>query len=150
MEAEQILNWCLEHLEGTVLMNSWGETGVFYNPGHVLKRGIYVLTIKEKDGENDQASQLDRPGMYRVNLGPRKQTYVNLFGSVPKRPPKGGVVELEMDFAQTDILLPHPVYAWMGWVCTLNPSKHTFEELKPLILESYEFAKEKFAKRKNG
>ena len=88
--------------------------------------------------------------MYRVNLGPRKQTYVNLFGSVPKRPPKGGVVELEMDFAQTDILLPHPVYAWMGWVCTLNPSKHTFEELKPLILESYEFAKEKFAKRKNG
>ncbi|MEY8404305.1 DUF6194 family protein [Oscillospiraceae bacterium 44-34] len=150
MEAEQILNWCLEHLEGTVLMNSWGETGVFYNPGHVLKRGIYVLTIKEKDGKNDQASQLDRPGMYRVNLGPRKQTYVNLFGSVPKRPPKGGVVELEMDFAQTDILLPHPVYAWMGWVCTLNPSKHTFEELKPLILESYEFAKEKFAKRKNG
>ena len=150
MEAEQILNWCLEHLEGTVLMNSWGETGVFYNPGHVLKRGIYVLTIKEKDGKNDQASQLDRPGMYRVNLGPRKQTYVNLFGSVPKRPPKGGVVELEMDFAQTDILLPHPVYAWMGWVCTLNPSKHAFEELKPLILESYEFAKEKFAKRKNG
>lgn len=150
MEAEQILNWCLEHLEGTVLMNSWGETGVFYNPGHVLKRGIYVLTIKEKDGKNDQASQLDRPGMYRVNLGLRKQTYVNLFGSVPKRPPKGGVVELEMDFAQTDILLPHPVYAWMGWVCTLNPSKHTFEELKPLILESYEFAKEKFAKRKNG
>ena len=150
MEAEQILNWCLEHLEGTVLMNSWGETVVFYNPGHVLKRGIYVLTIKEKDGKNDQASQLDRPGMYRVNLGPRKQTYVNLFGSVPKRPPKGGVVELEMDFAQTDILLPHPVYAWMGWVCTLNPSKHTFEELKPLILESYEFAKEKFAKRKNG
>ena len=68
MEAEQILNWCLEHLEGTVLMNSWGETGVFYNPGHVLKRGIYVLTIKEKDGKNDQASQLDRPGMYRVNL----------------------------------------------------------------------------------
>ena len=150
MEAEQILNWCLEHLEGTVLMNSWGETGVFYNPGHVLKRGIYVLTIKEKDGKNDQASQLDRPGMYRVNLGPRKQTYVNLFGSVPKRPPKGGVVELEMDFAQTDILLPHPVYAWMGWVCTLNPSKHTFEELKPLIRESYEFAKDKFAKRKNG
>ena len=150
MEAEQILNWCLEHLEGTVLMNSWGETGVFYNPGHVLKRGIYVLTIKEKDGKNDQASQLDRPGMYRVNLGLRKQTYVNLFGSVPKRPPKGGVVELEMDFAQTDILLPHPVYAWMGWVCTLNPSKHTFEELKPLILESYEFAKEKFEKRKNG
>ena len=147
MEAEQILNWCLEHLEGTVLMNSWGETGVFYNPGHVLKRGIYVLTIKEKDGKNDQASQLDRPGMYRVNLGPRKQTYVNLFGPVPKRPPKGGVVELDMDFAQTNILLPHPVYAWMGWVCVVNPSAQTFESMKPLIQESYMFANEKFEKR---
>ena len=85
--------------------------------------------------------------MYRVNLGPRKQTYVNLFGPVPKRPPKGGVVEGDMDFTRTDTLLPHPVYAWMGWVCVLNPSVQTFESMKPLILESYMFAKEKFEKR---
>ena len=85
--------------------------------------------------------------MYRVNLGPRKQTYVNLFGPVPKRPPKGGTVEGDMDFTQTDTLLPHPVYAWMGWVCVLNPSAQTFESMKPLIRESYMFAKEKFEKR---
>lgn len=51
------------------------------------------------------------------------------------------------DFSQLDRLLPHPVYAWMGWVCTLNPSCQTFEELKPLIEESYEYAREKYAKR---
>ena len=147
MEPKQILDWCLADLEGTVLVNSWGETGVFYNPGKVLKRGVYVLTVKEKDGDNDQASRLDRPGVYRVNLGPRKRTYVNLFGPVPKRPPKGGVVEGDMDFTQTDTLLPHPVYAWMGWVCVLNPSAQTFESMKPLIRESYMFAKEKFEKR---
>ena len=112
-----------------------------------MKRGVYVLTVKEKDGDNDRASQLDRPGVYRVNLGPRKQTYVNLFGPAPKRPPKGGVVEGDMDFTQTDTLLPHPVYAWMGWVCVLNPSAQTFESMKPLIRESYMFAKEKFEKR---
>ena len=64
MEPKQILDWCLADLEGTVLVNSWGETGVFYNPGKVLKRGVYVLTVKEKDGDNDRASQLDRPGGY--------------------------------------------------------------------------------------
>lgn len=147
MEPKQILNWCLGHLEGTILVNSWGETSVFYNPGHVLKRGIYVLTVKEKDGDNDRASQLDRDGVYRVNLGLRKKTYVNLFDSTPKRPPKGGTVEMDVDFTRTDILLPHPVYAWMGWVCVLTPSERTFEKLKPFIFESYEYAKEKFSKR---
>lgn len=112
-----------------------------------MKRGVYVLTVKEKGGGNDRASQLDRDGVYRVNFGLRKKTYVNLFGPTPKRPPKGGVVELDVDFTRTDILLPHPVYAWMGWACALNPSIETFEKMKLLIFESYEFAKEKFSKR---
>ncbi len=51
MKAEEILNYCLENLEGTVLVESWGEKGIFYNPENKLKRGIYILTIKEKDGE---------------------------------------------------------------------------------------------------
>lgn len=42
-------NNCLEILEGTILVESWGEKGIFYNPGHVLKRGVYILTVKEKD-----------------------------------------------------------------------------------------------------
>jgi hypothetical protein len=36
---------------------NWGERGIFYNPDRVLKKGVYVLTIKEKDGENDSASR---------------------------------------------------------------------------------------------
>ena len=48
MEAKQILDYCLSSLNGTVLVESWGEKGIFYNPGLVLKRGVYVLTVKEK------------------------------------------------------------------------------------------------------
>ena len=44
MEAKQILDYCLSSLNGTVLVESWGEKGIFYNPGLVLKRGVYVLT----------------------------------------------------------------------------------------------------------
>ncbi|WP_330571520.1 DUF6194 family protein [Hominisplanchenecus murintestinalis] len=36
-------------------------------------------------------------------------------------------------------MVPHPVYAWMAWICALNPSEQTFEELKPYIQESYEY-----------
>lgn len=148
MTPDDILNYCLENLDGVVEINSWGERGIFYNPGRVLKRGVYVLTVKEKDGNNDRSSQLNRNGTFRVNLGLRKQTFQNLFGELPKRPAKGSVVEMSYDFTNTDTIMPHPVYAWMGWICVLNPTIETFESLKTYIQESYEFAKEKFSKRK--
>ena len=83
---DNILKYCLDNLEGVVEVRSWGERGIFYNPSSVLKRGVYVLTIKEKDGDNDRASQLDRVGAWRVNIGVRKQTFRTLFGELPKRP----------------------------------------------------------------
>ena len=82
---DSILAYCMEHLEGVVLRESWGERGIYYNPGEVLPRGVYILTIKEKDGENDRASQLDREGVYRVNLGLRKPSFRALFGALSKR-----------------------------------------------------------------
>lgn len=148
MTPDEILKYCLERLDGTVLVNSWGERGIFYNPGGRLKRGIYILTVKEKDGEHDKSSRLDRKDVYRVNLGLRKGTFTQMFGPMPKRPDKGGVVDMDYDFSSVDTLLPHPVYAWMGWICVLNPSQERFEELKPLIQEAYEYAKEKYIKRK--
>ena len=54
MIYDEILQYCLNHLECTVLVNSWGEKGIFYNPNNTLKRGVYILTVKEKDGENDE------------------------------------------------------------------------------------------------
>lgn len=148
MKPNDILNYCLDNLPDTVLVNSWGERGVFYNPNNTLKRGIYVLTVKEKDGDNDKSSNLNREGVYRVNIGVRKSTFIHIFGSVPARPRKGGIVDMPFDFAQIDKIVPHPVYAWMAWICALNPSDTTFESLKPLILESYEYAKEKYTRRK--
>lgn len=148
MKSDEILQYCLDNLEGTVLVESWGERGIFYNPNHVLKRGVYLLTVKEKDGDNDKASQLHRENVYRVNLGVRKSTFVNLFGVPPKRPGAGEAVDMDVDFSALNQILPHPVYAWMSWICVLNPSEQVFEELKPYIQEAYEYAKEKFKKRK--
>lgn len=130
-----------------VLRESWGEKGIFYNPGGVLKRGVYVLTVKEKDGKNDKGSYLNQEHVYRVNTGIKKESFIKIFGSIPKRPPAGGTVLMDYDFTALDMIIPHPVYAWMGWICVLNPSEKTFLSFEPLIKESYDFAKEKFAKK---
>lgn len=148
MDANQVLKFCTDNLDGTVLIESWGEKGIFYNPDFVLKRGVYVLTVKEKNGDNDKASALNREGIYRVNLGLRKPTFQKLFGQIPARPSAGGVVDMKYDFTALDTVLPHPVYAWMGWISLLNPSAQTFEQIKPLIQEAYEFSQEKFMRRK--
>ncbi|MCI8491081.1 MAG: hypothetical protein HFJ04_12735 [Lachnospiraceae bacterium] len=146
MTPDKILEYCLMQLEDTVLVNSWGEKGIFYNPQNKRKRGVYVLTVKEKDGENDKSSDLNREHIYRVNLGIHKDTFIKMFGFIPKRPPKGGVVDMSYDFSAVNQLIPHPVYGWMGWICVLNPSEKMFEELKPLVREAYEYAREKYNK----
>lgn len=148
MKPDEIISYCLSTYQDVVLVDSWGERGIFYNPNKVLKRGVYVFTLKEKDGDNDKSSMLNRDNIYRINVGLKKETFVNRFGYLPQRPTAGGVVDMDFKFSSLDIIMPHPVYAWMGWACVLNPSDKTFEEFKQLIQESYEYAKEKFNKRK--
>ncbi|WP_238917830.1 DUF6194 family protein [Clostridium sp. YIM B02555] len=59
----------------TILVESWGKKCIFYNPQNLLKSGMYILTIKEKDGKNNKACNLNRENTFRVNLGLRKQTF---------------------------------------------------------------------------
>lgn len=145
MEAYEVIEYC-KQLEDVNVVNSYGETSVFYNPNMRWKRGIYVLTIKEKDGPNDKASNLNRDGIYRVNLGIRKETFIKLFDQLPARPKAGEVVSMNFDFTVLNQILPHPVYAWMGWVSILNPIH--LKDIMPYIEESYQYAKEKMKKRK--
>lgn len=149
MKPEEIIEYCKKNLQEVCIVESWGETGVFYNPQNKFKRGVYVLTIKEKDGDNDKASNLDRPDIYRLNIGVSKNTFLRHFAKIPVRPPKGGVIDMDWDFTQTGILMPHPVYGWMSWVCILNPTVEQFNSsLKELIAEAYELGKNKAKKRK--
>ena len=148
LDEREIIEDCLRSFNGTVLVESWGERGIFYNPKGLLKRGIYVATLKSKDGANDSASNLGRTGIFRLNIGVRKPTYTQLFGEIPARPQAGGVVSVPVDFTETNKILPHPVYGWMGWVCILNPSSKSYKEIKPLLQEAYAYAKEKYVKKK--
>ena len=42
MQPQEIFEYCLQNLEGTVFTKNWGEYGVFYNPDNTLKKGIYI------------------------------------------------------------------------------------------------------------
>jgi hypothetical protein len=85
-----------------------------------------VVTTDEHD--MGQPSRLSRPGVFRLNIATRKETFQRLVGGMENP-----------DYAALDRILPHPVYANELWVSILNPSWRTFnEQVKPLIAESYE------------
>ncbi len=69
MEESAIAQYIQESFHGIVLIAAWGETSFFYTLGRALPRGVFFATLKAKDGENDRASQLDRPEVLRLNIG---------------------------------------------------------------------------------
>jgi hypothetical protein len=147
MNPEQIIEEICGSLEGVLAKASWGETSLFYNPGKVLPNGVYFCTLKDKNGDNDKASNLGREGVYRLSIGLQPKTYIKLFGAKPVRPPKGGIVVTGHDFQELDILMPHPIYAWMAWAQILSPSRASFEAIRPLVDEAYNVARLKFEKK---
>jgi hypothetical protein len=147
MTPDEITNKVTSNLDGVFPKSSWGETSLFYNPGKKLPNGMYFCTIKEKDGENDKSSNLMRNEVFRLSIGVSKETYFKYFEEKPPRPEKGGIVNIGHDFTKINILMPHPVYAWMSWVCVLSPSNELFEEIYPLIVEAHSNAIGKFNKK---
>ncbi len=114
-----------------------GDTFIYYDPWHNLdpQRRFPFATIVTKDyGDFDNASQLNRPGVFRLNIGVGRDTFRALFG-----PPVGAQSDRgsTYDFAAVDRLMPHPVYAPQSFVCVLNPSVETFEAVKPLLADAY-------------
>lgn len=140
MTPQAIEDFVLARFDDVYPTDSWGERSFFLNPGKQLKRGTYFATIKSKDGENDKASNLDRPGVFRLNMGISKPLFLSHFPELPKRPAKGGIIDMNSDFTALDTLMPHPVYGWMAWVNVLNPSSETFETCVPLLDDAYKKA----------
>ena len=150
MLAEDIITEIENRFEAVIPKNSWGETSLFYNPGRVLPNGVYFCTVKESNGENDKASDLDREGVFRLSIGIEKESYEKRFGVTPGRPRKGTTINTGHDFAALNELMPHPVYGWMSWVQILNPSVSTFDSLLPLIAEAHARAVTRFSRKAAG
>lgn len=121
---------------------AWGDTFFIYDPDHVLEgsRQFPFATIVTHDyGDFDNASDLNRPGVFRLNIGVSKETYQSLF-------PPGR----DYDFAALDRLMPHPVYGPNHWVCVLNPSDSTLDTVRPLLAEAYDIAVNRYTRPRRG
>ncbi|MFG3715498.1 DUF6194 family protein [Micromonospora sp. NPDC047730] len=78
-------------------------------------------TIVEHDVPGfDEASQLDRPGVFRLNLDLGRAEFERPFGFLPK---KFEEHRDEFDFARLDTVVPHPGYALYGFGSMSCPTR---------------------------
>jgi hypothetical protein len=79
--------------------------------------------------EHDAASNLTRPGAFRVNMGVDRETFERVAAEAGPDP----------DYGAVDRLLPHPVYAAQRWICIVNPSHATFRgAVVPLLTVAHD------------
>ena len=129
MEQETIAQYIAETLDGVDVVTSDGNAFFFFNPPGTSPpdHNFPFATIVAND-RYDQASDLDRPGVYRLNVGVSRQTFRTLFSEAAGD---------EHDFTALDTIMPHPVYGQMFWVCVLSPDQETFDAVKPLLAEAH-------------
>ena len=148
MDQEQIIQYITESFDGVDLLRPTdgpgaGDTFFYYDRerNRDPRRSLPFATIVTKDyGEYDNKSNLDRPGVFRLNIGLRRKTFRSLF---PTDDEPGGV-----DYAAFDTLMPHPLYAPQSFVSVLNPTPETFDKtIKPLLAEAYEIVASRHARR---
>ena len=133
MNEEAIIQIISGEFERVTAMIAMGDTFFIYDDDQKMP---FATLVTGK--EYDDASNVSRPGIYRLNMGVRKETFRALFGDA----------DGEYDFTATDRLLPHPVYGRQHWVCVLNPSEATFATtVRPLLAEAYQVVVERQARR---
>ncbi len=131
MDEQAVIAW-INALPGIEVVEDKGDHYFFADPTQPPDNRLPFATVMTTD-RYDQFSHLDRPGVYRLNIGVSPTTYRARFGPepFPADPAESG-----HDFAALDTVMPHPVYGKMFWLCVLNPSAATFASVQPLIEEA--------------
>ena len=88
--------------------------------------------------EHDQASDLSRPGAFRLNMGVDRETFERVAEANP-----------DPDHTAFDVVLPHPVYAAQRWICIVSPSEATFRDVViPLLTVAHDRLAEQRARHR--
>jgi hypothetical protein len=150
----QISQYITEMFEGVDVVVDSGNSFFFYNPdSNVPPDYRFPFVTLVTSDLYDQFSNLNRPSVFRLNIGIGKQTFRLLFGepsllSGRDSAAESGENSSGYDFTALDKVMPHSVYGRMYWVCVLNPSDETLEtNVRQLLAEAYDMAVSKYKRQ---
>ncbi|SFS65173.1 DUF6194 family protein [Marininema halotolerans] len=117
-------------------VKNFGYSLFFVGDDHRLP----FVSIAHSDNDFDNVSNLDREGVFRLNIGVSKATFNDLNSCLP---------DGEIDFSMVNVFLPHPHYASQHFVCILNPDGDHVVRTKQLIKEAHAIAESIHQRKKD-
>lgn len=136
MNESAVADYITKTFPGVETTANFGYTFFFYRS----ERNLPFATLISSDYEYDRISNLDRPGVFRLNIGIGQQTFQSLFGATK--------VDINSyDFTALDVIMPHPDYAPQHFICVLSPSQATFERIRSLLAEAYDIAVRRYTRQ---
>ena len=132
-----ITNYITSTFENVKATVNLGYTFFIYRDDDMIP----FATIASTGNEYEKISNLDRPGVYRLNIGVSRETFQSLFG-------KDKIDVSACDFTALDTIMPHPDYSAQFFICVLSPGEATFGRIRTLLAEAYDIAVKKYNQRK--
>ena len=123
---------------------AWGDTFYYITnaAGRSPKMPFATVVIKDYTGF-DEASKLNRGGLFRLNVDLGKERFEALFGYLPAEHPAH---HDRYDYTALNVVFPHPTYASYGWASIINPSGNAEVQVKELLVAARERALRKIGK----
>ncbi len=106
---------------------AWGDRFFYIGPD---RRRPFATIVEHDVPGFDEDSQLDRPGVFRLNLHVGRAEFEKLFGFAPKDFEEH---RDEFDFARLDTFVPHPGYALHGFASVVMPGPQMLPEIDRLL-----------------
>jgi hypothetical protein len=133
MDESFVTDYITKTFPDVEIVRDFGYTMFFYKSDRKLSFATFISA----DYDYDRYSDLNRPGVFRLNIGVSKKTFQSLFGAEE-------VNVNDYDFTALDVIMPHPEYASYHFICALSPSDTTFEKIRLLLAEAYDIAVRRF------
>ncbi|MEU5783816.1 DUF6194 family protein [Micromonospora lupini] len=106
---------------------AWGDRFFFVGPD---RRQPFATIVEHDVPGFDETAQLDRPGVFRLNLDLGRAEFERMFGF----PPKAFEEHRDaFDFARLDTVTPHPGYALHGFASIVMPGPQMLPEVDRLL-----------------
>jgi uncharacterized protein DUF6194 len=143
MDATEMTAYICHTFAGVETATAHGYSFFFFG----ADRQLPFATLAAADNEHDRVSNLERPGVYRLNIGVARETFRSLFGPETPRLGSAGIIDTDHDFSALNQVLPHPHYAPQSWVCVLNPKGDTLQTVQSMLQEAYDRAVDRARRR---
>jgi hypothetical protein len=121
---------------------SWGDFFFYYAPDGVVPKSQPFATIVTKDYPDDRGSRLDRPGAFRLNIAAGTAEFRKQTGHGTRE-----AAAHDVDLGAEDVLMPHPLYGNMGWLCVVNPGPLTQASTRELLHSTHQAARDRYRRR---